>query len=262
MIVASTQDGLLPAGLEEQLAGFTELVATAIANTQAREELRGIADEHAALRRVATLVARATPAEELFFTVTEEAGRLLAADLTVLARHTPDTETLVAAWRKGGGTFGELGSTMRLGGRNVATLVSRTGRPARIDRYADATGEPAEAAREWGLRACAGVPVTVQGRLWGVMYAASTGDEPLPSGTEARLANFTDLIATAIANVQAREELTASRARSMMLIRPLRSSRCGCRRPSCGRMCQSLQPASSAPGAAARPARRSCALSR
>jgi signal transduction histidine kinase len=212
MIVASTREDVLPAGIEEHLAGFTELVATAIANTQARAELRGIADEQAALRRVATLVARGTPAQELFFTVTEEAGRLLSVDLSVLARLGPGTETLVAAWSKVG-TFGELGHPMRLGGRNVATLVAATGRPARIDHYAEATGEPAVTARGWGLRGCVGVPVTVHGRLWGVMYAASTGEEALPADTEARLANFTDLVATAIANAQARQELTASRAR-------------------------------------------------
>ena len=199
--------GLAP-GVDERLAAFAELAATAIANAEARAELRRVADEQAALRRVATLVAQAAPPQELFSTVTEEVGRLLSVDIAGLGRYGAATETLVAAWRKSG-TFGELGDQSRLGGNNVATLVFETGRSARIDHYLEATGEPAAAARQWGLRACVGAPVNVQGRLWGVIYAASISDEPLPADTEARLASFTELLATAIANAQARQELGA-----------------------------------------------------
>ena len=93
----------LPAGTEARLAGFTELAATAIANAQARVELRGFADEQAALRRVATLVARAAPPEEVLAAVTEEAGRLLHADYATMNRYGPDgTITVVAAWSSTG----------------------------------------------------------------------------------------------------------------------------------------------------------------
>ena len=207
MALGSPREAGLAPGLEERLAGFAELAATAIANAESRAELRRVADEQAALRRVATLVARAAPPEELFFAVTEEVGRLLTVDIAVLARFGAATETPVAAWSKNG-TFGELGNPSRLGGNNVTTLVFETGRPARIDHQPVATGEPA-AAREWGLRSRVGVPVNVQGRLWGVMYAASVSDEPLPADTEARLGSFTELLATAIANAQARGELRA-----------------------------------------------------
>jgi len=98
----------LASGLEERLAAFAELAATAIANAEAREELRSVADEQAALRRVATLVARATPAQALFAAVTEEAGRLLSVDVAALARFGTDTETPVAGWSKTG-AVGELG---------------------------------------------------------------------------------------------------------------------------------------------------------
>ena len=157
---------------------------------------------------MAILIAQAAPPEELFSTVTEEVGRLLSVDIAGLGRYGAATETLVAAWRKSG-TFGDLGNTSRLGGNNVATLVFETGRSARIDHYLDATGEPAAAARQWDLHASVGAPVNVQGRLWGVIYAASISDEPLPADTEARLVNFTELLATAIANAQARGELRA-----------------------------------------------------
>ena len=103
-------------------------------------ELRGFADEQAALRRVATLVARAAPPEEVFAAVTEEAGRLLGADYTTMARYDPDgTRTVVAAWSSTGTVF-PVGTRWSLGGRNVTTLVFQTGRAARIDDYAEATG--------------------------------------------------------------------------------------------------------------------------
>jgi signal transduction histidine kinase len=205
-MAVGSRAGPLPAGTEAQLAGFTELAATAIANAQARVELRGFAGEQAALRRVATLVAQAAPPGEVLAAVTEEAGRLLRADYTVMARYDPDsTRTVVAVWSSTGPAF-PVGNLMTLGGRNVPTLVFQTGQAARIDDYAGGSGPIAEATRELGVRAAVGVPVTVEGALWGVMIAGSRA-EPLPAGTEARLSGFTELAATAIANVQARVEL-------------------------------------------------------
>ncbi|MCW2891970.1 MAG: hypothetical protein QOG28_6688 [Trebonia sp.] len=204
MFVASTREGPLPSGTEARLADFTELAATAIANAQARMELRGFAEEQAALRRVATLVSRSVPPEEALAAVTAEAGQLLSANHASMLRYDPDGSMRVAAaW---GNTF-PVGTRLSLGGQNVTTLVFQTGRAARIEDYADASGPAAEGARELGLRGSIGMPISVEGRLWGVMFVAHTGDEPLPSGTEARLAGFTELAATAIANANARMEL-------------------------------------------------------
>jgi GAF domain-containing protein len=212
MYVGSMEEPL-PAGTEAQLASFTELAATAIANAQARAELRGFAEEQAALRRVATLVAYATPPEEVFAAITAEAGRLLGADYATMDRYDPDgARTVVGSWSSTGAAF-PVGARARLGGRNLATLVFQVGRPARIDDYADASGPVAEDAREFGFRAAVGVPVNVQGQLWGAMYVGSRREEPLPAGTEARLAGFTELAATAIDNAEAHAALTASRAR-------------------------------------------------
>jgi signal transduction histidine kinase len=207
MVVASSA-GPLPAGTEAQLARFTELAATAIANAQARAELRGFAEEQAALRRVATLVARGAPPEEVFAAVAEEAGRLLGAHFANINRYEPDgTARAIAAWSSAGAaTPIPIGARASLGGRNVNTMVFQTGRAARMDDYADVSGPIADASREWGLRAAVGVPVIVGGRLWGAMNVGSTL-EPLPASTETRLAGFTELAATAIANAQARVEL-------------------------------------------------------
>ena len=212
MIVDSRAEPL-PAGAENQLAAFTELAATAIANAQARVELRGYADEQAALRRVAMLVAGAAPPEEVLTAVTGEAGRLLHAEYASMHRYGPDgTMTVVANWSSAGAATFPVGTLARLGGENVSTVVFQTGRPARIDDLSGGSGPIAEAGREFGIGAAVGVPVSVEGRLWGVMVAGSRAG-PLPAGTEARLAGFTELAATAIANAEAQAALAASRAR-------------------------------------------------
>ena len=208
MVVAFSGQGLMPADTEARLASFTELVATAIANADSRAALARLAEEQAALRRVATLVARGVPPEEVFAVVAEEVGRLLPAGYAHLARYEPDrTLTTVAAW--GAATVGfPVGSRRILEGNNLGTLVLETGRPARIDRYADASGPVGAAAQAAGLRSAVATPIIVEGRLWGLIAAGSILEQPMPADTEARLASFTELVATAIANAESRAALT------------------------------------------------------
>jgi GAF domain-containing protein/ketosteroid isomerase-like protein len=205
VFVTYTRDAPLPPDTEERLAGFTELVGTAISNAQARSELRGFADEQAALRRVATLVARGAPPEEVVGAVTEVIGHVLEADQAGMTRFESDgSVTLLATWNI---VDVPVGARWSVGGLNVHTQVVETGRPARIDLYDAASGESADVGRTMGARSAVGVPIRVEGRLWGLVFVTSTRDEPLPTNTEARLAGFTELIATAIANAQARVEL-------------------------------------------------------
>ncbi len=209
MTVGSVREGGLPAGIEHRLAGFTELAATAIANAQARVELRGFAREQAALRRIAVLVARAAPPEEVFAAVAVEVGRLIPADFTVMSRYDPDDAlTVVGAWASSGAPSPiPVGHQRPLGGRNVVTQVVRTGRPARIDNLGEDAGRGVSAMLAAGVRSAIGVPISVEGRLWGVISAASGHGQSLPADTEERLEGFTELVATAIANAQARVEL-------------------------------------------------------
>jgi signal transduction histidine kinase len=209
MTAASLRPEPLSVGAEVRIAAFAELVATALANAQARLELRGFAEEQAALRRVATLVAQAAPPEEVFAAVTAEAGRLHPVDQAVLNRYAQDgTAEVVGAWaREGAALTLPVGTRWRVGGDNVTTRVFETGRPARIDDYADATGPAAALTRERGIHSIVGAPINVEGRVWGFMGLLSTRVEPLPANTETRLAGFTELVATAIANAQARLEL-------------------------------------------------------
>src|SRR3954447_15028777 len=214
-VMAASGRDALPAGTEARLAGFTELVANAGSNAQSRLELRRFAEEQAALRRMATLVAAAAAPEQVFDAVAAEAGRLLDVDFTILSRTQGDgTQVSVGAWSSTGTAVAfPVGTRVRLGGRNVVSMVVRTGRPPGIDYYGDATGPIAEDARGYGFHTSVGVPIGVEGRLWGVMAVASTRAEPLPPVTEARLAGFTELVGTAIANAEAQAALAGSRAR-------------------------------------------------
>jgi signal transduction histidine kinase len=178
------------------------------------EELRVLAEEQAALRRVATLVARGTRPEEVFAAVLEEVGRLLPVDMASLCRYESDGAlTWVANWGKAREHF-PAGSRRMLGGKNLGTIVFETGRSARIDNYAELSSGPVGlAARETGLNSSLATPIVVEGRLWGVIAAGSTRKQPVPADTEARLASFTELVAMAIANAESRAALAASRAR-------------------------------------------------
>jgi signal transduction histidine kinase len=206
---------LLPPDTETRLASFTELVATAIANADSRAELARLAEEQAALRRVATLVAHGAPQEEVFAAVLEEIGKLLPVNVAGFIRYDPDGMfTYVAAWGKAVDYVPPVGSRWMLGGHNLGTLVFETGRPARLDHYVDNSSGPASyVVRKVGYDSAVGAPVIVEGRLWGLIGASSTLGQPLPPDTEARLVSFTELVATAIANADSRAELMASRAR-------------------------------------------------
>jgi signal transduction histidine kinase len=213
VIAGSTREEPLPADTEARLASFTELVATAIANAESGTELARLAEEQAALRRVATLVARGMPDEELFAAVNEEIGRLLPVDFAHMGRYEPDgTITVLAAWGSTVAHF-PVGRRWDLGGENLATIVFETGRPGRLDGYAHASGPLGATGHELGLRSSVGTPIIVEGQVWGVVIAGSTREEPLPADTEARLGSFTELVGTAVANAESRAALAASRAR-------------------------------------------------
>ena len=171
--------------------------------------LARLAEEQAALRRVATLVARGAAPEEVFTAVAGEVGRLLPVDQSALCRYEPDgTLTFVSQWGSVTARF-PAGSRWTLGGHNVGSLVFQTGRPARADYSAKSSSGPLGVGiRQAGLRSAIGTPVIVEGRLWGTISVASQRDQPLPADTEARLVSFTELVATAIANAESHAALT------------------------------------------------------
>jgi signal transduction histidine kinase len=209
MSVVSTREQPLPADTELRLAGFTELVATAIANAQARLELRGFADTQAALRRLATLVARGEPPEAVFAAATTEALRYSGNGTARMIRFELDgTATLVA---NEGATRPDVGVGERWEGyppNGLTATVRRTGHAARVDDYSAIEG--GQATLREGIQSAVAVPIHVNGRLWGMI---AVGPGPLPPDLEQRMTQFTDLVATSVANAQNWAELIASRAR-------------------------------------------------
>ncbi len=191
-----------------------ELAVIARRRAEVSEGARSLlVNEQAALRRVAGLVAREPSPAEVFAAVTQEAGSLLAIDITALLRYETDgTATVVGAWDAVGRQV-PVGARLPLEGDSVAAEVLRTGRSARIDSFALSKGALATYLRDLGVRSSVGSPIVVEGHLWGAMVGATVSEEPIPAGTESRLEEFTELAATAVANAQTRDELTASRAR-------------------------------------------------
>lgn len=178
------------------------------------EELSVLAEQQAALRRIATLVARGVPPSEVFSAVALELAEAHGVPNAAVWRYEPHGgATLLAAWDTPGATPMPVGEQFPLEGDNVAARVRRTGRPARMDNHDDAAGPAAAKIRELGLRGGVGAPVVVDGRLWGVAVVGSPRSEPLPPDTEGRVGDFADLVATAIANAQTNAELAASRVR-------------------------------------------------
>ena len=210
-VTVLTRRGRFPSDTADRMTDFTELAATAIANAQAEQDLRQLTDIQSALQRLAMLVARGEPPEVVFAAVTREVLRHFGSGTARMIRYEADgTSTLVA-------NEGTTGPHVRVGKRwegypstGLTATVWETGQPARVDDYRDLPGgEPY--VRE-GLRSAVGMPILVDGRLWG-MIAAGSGDGPPPDGIEQRMMQFTDLVATAVANAQNRAELVASRAR-------------------------------------------------
>ncbi|MCW3047443.1 MAG: putative two-component system sensor kinase [Solirubrobacterales bacterium] len=179
-----------------------------------RDELRVLVQEQAALRRVATHAARGEPPVELFAAVVEEVGRLLPVDWAGIGRYeSGGAMTTVASWSRAGGFFPAIGSRWMLGGQNISTIVAETGESARVDSFADASGAIGVTARDAGYGSAVGTPIVVEGRLWGLVAAISAEERALGGDTEERLARFTALLGTAIANAESRAELAASRTR-------------------------------------------------
>ncbi|MDX6436117.1 MAG: hypothetical protein QOK34_951 [Gaiellaceae bacterium] len=176
------------------------------------DELARVTTEQAALRRIATLVARGVPPAELFSAVADEVASLIATDSALVAHLDPDGAVTILALA--GAPIGDLeeGERFQAEPPTAVAEVVRTRLPARTEDYEHAPPELKERIRSLGVRSTVATPIVVEGHLWGVIVAVSRGRR-LPADTERRLMKFTELVATAIANAESRSELAASRAR-------------------------------------------------
>ncbi|MGH3340469.1 MAG: GAF domain-containing sensor histidine kinase, partial [Propionibacteriaceae bacterium] len=170
-------------------------------------ELHVANDELSALRRVATLVAEGVRPQDLFAVVAEVVASVVDVPRVGVIRYEPDgTATTCANFAPEGPHF-PVGERLSLGGTNVIQFVRETSEPARIDDYSKLGGQIADALRRSRIQSTVGVPIVVAGRVWGAMVVSTTEPELLPEGTEARLADFTELLATSIENAESREAL-------------------------------------------------------
>jgi signal transduction histidine kinase len=182
-------------------------------------ELHVANDELRALHRVATLVAEGVQPQDLFAVVAEQIARVVNVPLVSVARYELDgTATECASFSPEGPLF-PVGKRWSLEGTNVLQLVRENCEAARIDEYSQLEGEIVEAVRRAGIRSTVGIPIVVAGRVWGAMVVSTTEQDPLPLGTEARLADFTELLATAIENAESREALARLAEEQAMLRR-------------------------------------------
>jgi hypothetical protein len=193
-------------------------------------EYRRLAAEQAALRRVATLVARGVEPLAVFGAVAEEMRRCLPADTAGLWRFDTDGQiTIVAAAAHPSAlTKWPVGTRTTLEGNTIAAMVQRSGRPARIDSYDNIAGPIAARVRAVGVRAAVGVPVVVDGRVWGLAAVGSLQHGPMPADTELRIGRFAELTATAVVagyRDQQKQQLLAEGSHRLSLVDALLEGR-------------------------------------
>jgi PAS domain S-box-containing protein len=167
------------------------------------------------LRRIATMVAAEVPPEEIFHTVTREVAGLLGGHSANLVRFgaEPFTGVVVAAWSDAGVSSMRVGEQLVFDGPTAVTRAVRTGRAARVDDYAQVEGALADRIRRLGVRQSVAAPIDVDGRPWGAITVATSGSATLAPDAEARIGEFTELVALGISSAEARAQLAASRAR-------------------------------------------------
>ena len=179
-----------------------------------RDEFRKLTEEQAALRRLATAVARGLAPADIFRAVAEEIGPLLGAEETTVVRFEPDGTATVLARVRGRMEEIEPGACLELDGSLAIVEALRTGRSAHADgrEYTTTPGAAGLDRRHVAGQSVVASPIVVDGHLWGAMTAAATG-QVLAADMEERMADFANLVGLVIANAESRVELMASRAR-------------------------------------------------
>jgi signal transduction histidine kinase len=169
--------------------------------------LRLLLEQQAALRTVATLVATGVSPREVFDAVTACVGKVLRAQHTYLLRYgAAGSPSVLASWSESDESD-PAPSSLTAEGERLADAVLKGGRAGRVD---SAEGTPGGSR----IRLMVGAPVVVEGEIWGAMIAGWTEQEVAVFGeAEDRICEFTELVATAIANANSRTELAASRSR-------------------------------------------------
>jgi sugar diacid utilization regulator len=178
----------------------TERLDESVDHVALYAKYRQLAAEQAALRRLAALVARGAEPSEVFDAVINEMCQCVSAQIVGLWRYEKSGEiTLLAVdYRSHALAKWPVGTRIPIDGNTLAAMVQRTGGPARMDSYENSAGQLAARLRDAGVRAAAGVPVVVDGRVWGLAVVGSVEPGPMPADTEARISSFAELVAMAL----------------------------------------------------------------
>ncbi|MDJ0426519.1 histidine kinase [Rhodococcus fascians] len=172
-----------------------------------------LARQQASLRKVATLVALRADPDDVYLAVAHELTVGLDNEHVSVIRYGDGCYTILAIRDDSAGERVQAGDQLPIGGQNVATIVADTGRAAAVD-FTEATGGIAERLEGRGIRWVEGVPITVDGNTWGAVIIGTTATQYAAGGeTRDRLADFADLVATAVYNHDTRVQLTRSRSR-------------------------------------------------
>jgi signal transduction histidine kinase len=185
---------------------------------QRLEELERVAEEQAALRRIATLVAAGATEETIAAAVSAEVGGLFAAQRASVVRWDGDTIRVIGSWPSDADTP-PAGAVLSYGGDTLAARVVETAAPARIESADDLKTEfGRQRWAELGYHASIGAPIMVDRKVWGVVAALRTeAGDAFPLGDEDRLRDFSALVAQAIVNADARSEAAALMAEQSSL---------------------------------------------
>ena len=213
---ASITHSVLASQLFVAVAALTSLILAAVTaeRTASERAQQALTDEQAALRRIATLVAGEAASDRVFEQVTVEAAQTLGASAASLARFDDGgTVTFVGGWSENGRLAYPVGSRVPVEETGVLAEIRKSGRPERIDDYEGRAPQIVERLTSFGYGSASAAPIRVGGQVWGALVAAAPEHEPLPPGSERRLADFAELVAQALANADAYMKLAASRIR-------------------------------------------------
>ena len=206
--VVSDRPKPLPPTTESRLAEFAALASTAISSAQRREEVQRLADEHAALRQVATLVATGAEPEQVWKAVVAQLGELCGASRTGMVRYdSADSVSIVALWAADG-EHEDFPDRWPLDGNSLSARVARERTVIRIEDWDHVEGEIGAAVRaRMSVGSSIMAPVFAHGGLWGGLVVHSAKGERLAADTERRITGFAELVSAALANATARAEV-------------------------------------------------------
>jgi diguanylate cyclase (GGDEF)-like protein/putative nucleotidyltransferase with HDIG domain len=170
---------------------------------RSEREKREMAEEQAALRRVATAVAEQAPSDVVLDLVAREVAGLAGVEVGVICRYRGAESIEIAGVWSSDVTTHAIGTIVPIAPGGPVDRARTTGRPTRCDERGSSSLQLPPILQR------VAAPVWVDGRPWGAVVAGTSEAEDLPTSTETRLGRFADLVSLAIANAEQQAQLTA-----------------------------------------------------